>query len=390
MKGVHIVRRDRWVHSALALVACVCLIIGGALQARADDGLMILYVGRGTSANATEDAVLTRIEAALSDAGQSPKGATGSLHWGNAQEREWLKSSGVVEAQLPLVGIFKLRNNTPVKLLGAFPASGDGATMVAAAFLQRKGVSVAGAAQASSSSSSPAGSEKTMVNPVDGSVLVAIPGGTFTMGSDDGSSNEKPSHRVTLQPYYIGKTPVTNAQYRRFVSATGHQSAGRWDDYASRWGDQAPVVCVSWSDANAYCRWAGLRLPTEAEWEYAARGTDGRAYPWGNPWDPSRCRNSVGGNAGSAVAVGSYPNGASPFGCLDMAGNVLQWCASLYRPYPYSATDGREDVGASGDRVLRGGSWYFYNPSFFRSASRASLAPDDRNNSLGFRVARTR
>lgn len=130
------------------------------------------------------------------------------------------------------------------------------------------------------------------------------------MGSNTGDGDEQPPHSVTLAPYWIGKVPVTNAQFRRFVSATGHRAAGDWSQYERKWGAQAPVVDVSWHDANAYCQWAGLRLPTEAEWEFAARGTDGRAYPWGNKRDASRCRNSVGTSSEGATSVGSYSGNA--------------------------------------------------------------------------------
>ena len=170
-------------------------------------------------------------------------------------------------------------------------------------------------------------------NARDGSVLVVVPGGTFTMGSDE-LPNEKPPHRVTLAAYCIGKYAVTNRQFKKFVSATGYDAGGDWRSWAAKWGEQAPVVCVSWHDAVAYCRWAGLRLPTEAEWEYAARGPEGRKYPWGDKWDGSRCNNAVKGSKGpgKAVAVGSYPSGASWCGALDMAGNVRQFTTSLYEP----------------------------------------------------------
>jgi len=231
-----------------------------------------------------------------------------------------------------------------------------------------------------------------MVHPKDGMVLIRIPGGTYTMGSYKGNPDEKPAHQVTLQPYAIGKTEVTNAQYRTFVAATHHKTAGDWASYARKWGEQAPVVGVSWYDANAYCQWAGLRLPTEAEWEAAARGPEGRTYPWGDAWDASRCRNSVEGSlisAQSPVAVGSYPQGASPLGCLDMAGNVWEWCSSKYKPYPYDAADGREGATGREDRVLRGGSWYGSYPDWYRGADRFRFDPANSDLSWGFRAAMT-
>lgn len=233
----------------------------------------------------------------------------------------------------------------------------------------------------------------TFVNPKDGTVLIRIPGGTYTMGSDTGEDDEKPVHSVTLQPYAIGQCEVTNAQFRKFVSASGHATAGDWEGSARRWGDDAPVVKVSWHDANAYCTWAGLRLPTEAEWEVAARGPDGSTYPWGNTWDASKCRSSVGGREASAdrpVAVGSYPQGASPFGCLDMAGNVWEWCSSKYVPYPYVASDGREGLHGDVDRVLRGGSWCDNGAKRFRGAYRyRNDLPSDWYGCRGFRCAKT-
>lgn len=209
-----------------------------------------------------------------------------------------------------------------------------------------------------------------MTNEKDGSILVRIPAGPFQMGDSDQPDN--PPRTVNLPEFWIGKNDVTNAQYRGFVTATGHQSAGDWQSYAQKWGDQAPVVNVSWNDAAAYCQWAGLRLPTEEEWEKAARGTDGRKYPWGNEWDASRCRNDASG----ASPVGSYPSGASPYGCLDMAGNVWQWTASLY--------DSSHDW-----RVLRGGSWYNYDAVYFRAACRNSNEPGTYYSTCGFRPARS-
>ncbi|HEY4001346.1 MAG TPA: SUMF1/EgtB/PvdO family nonheme iron enzyme [Candidatus Xenobia bacterium] len=261
-------------------------------------------------------------------------------------------------------------------------------------------------------------------NPKDGSVMVLVSAGPFTMGSSqaevdavyqdvtrhvgagmdkDWYDREVPAHTVQTGAYYIGKYAVTNAQYRRFVSATGYQTVGvsptfpgappQWEAYAEQWGETAPVVEVSWEDAKAYCHWAGVRLPTEVEWEKAARGTDGRRYPWGNEWDPSRCHCQLartgGGRAPDGAApVGSYPSGASPYGCLDMEGNVMQWTDSWYQAYPGS-TDPSGDCGQK-YRVMRGCCWDYDFSAVYRAALRSYHRPGDHAfGVIGFRVART-
>ncbi len=166
----------------------------------------------------------------------------------------------------------------------------------------------------------------------DGAEMLWIPAGQFLMGSTendkDAGSDEKPQHMVSLDGYWMYKNDVTVAQYRTFCQATRRQmpDAPSWG-----WRDDHPMVNVTWDDANAYAEWAGASLPTEAEWEKAARGTDGRIYPWGNDWDASKCSNSTGSNdsPGQISPVGSFPAGVSPYGCLDMAGNVDQWCEDL-------------------------------------------------------------
>jgi len=189
-----------------------------------------------------------------------------------------------------------------------------------------------------------------------------VPAGTFLYGER--------KERRTLPAFRIMRTPVTVAMYRAYCQAAGVQmpTAPRWG-----WHDDHPVVNVSWNDAQAFCAWTGLALPTEEQWEKAARGTDGRKYPWGDRWDARRCVCSVGrANAESTVPVGSKPEGASPYGCLDMAGNVREWCADWY--------DGMHEY-----RALRGGSWCYGGPDSFRAAYRDWAVPGVRERSLGFR-----
>jgi formylglycine-generating enzyme required for sulfatase activity len=185
----------------------------------------------------------------------------------------------------------------------------------------------------------------------------------------------------------VDRTEVTNTQFVQFARAAGFRPRPALL-MAAQGKEDHPVVHVTWEDAVAYCRWAGKRLPTEAEWEYAARGTDGRRYPWGDTWDPSRARFE-GNNGGQTTApVGSYPAGASPFGVLDLAGNVWGWTSSLERPYPYVATDGREDPAAPGQRVTRGGGWRF-RPGALRTTVRWGLEPTTQRPVIGFRCAQS-
>jgi formylglycine-generating enzyme required for sulfatase activity/tRNA A-37 threonylcarbamoyl transferase component Bud32 len=217
--------------------------------------------------------------------------------------------------------------------------------------------------------------------------MVHVPAGEFTMGSDEGESDEQPIHTVYLDDFYIDETEVTNAQYRACVEAgacsvpldtTYYDKA----DYA-----QHPVIYVSWNDADAYCRWAGRRLPTEAEWEKAARGTDGRTYPWGEGIDCDHVQ--YGECGGRTVPVGSKPQGVSPYGALDMAGNVWEWVADWYDSGYYSQSPGRNPPGPdSGEyRVLRGGAWP--NSQWnARCAVRDKDLPELRDSDVGFRCAR--
>jgi formylglycine-generating enzyme required for sulfatase activity len=262
---------------------------------------------------------------------------------------------------------------------------------------------------------------------------VTIPAGKFWMGSDKAKDklaydDEQPRHEVDLPTYRIARYPVTVAQFEQFVKATGYQTTAekqgsargwtgaKWEEIkGAYWAHPRgptsdvkakanhPVTCVSWEDANAFCRWATevlraagqsieIRLPSEAEWEKAARGSDGRIYPWGNEApDKERCNFNM--DVGDTTAVGSYPRGKSPYGVLDMAGNVWEWTSSLWgqdvnKPdfgYPYDPKDGREDPAAGGRRVVRGGS-FVSDPGRVRAACRFGGGAGLRDFDVGFRV----
>jgi len=218
-------------------------------------------------------------------------------------------------------------------------------------------------------------------------------------------TDKEPAHTVTLDSFYMDKFEVSNAAYRQCVSNGSCQppsdksSANQTYYYGNADYDNYPVIHLDWNQAMAYCSWREARLPTEAEWEKAARGSDGRLYPWGNPFDGTRanfcdknCSYSWANNkfndgyAGTAP-VDSFPSGVSVYGIFNLAGNAHEWTSSLYQPYPYSASDGREDLLTSGFRVLRGGSW-FDQGSALLSALRIGDDPTDSILSFGVRCAR--
>jgi formylglycine-generating enzyme required for sulfatase activity len=209
------------------------------------------------------------------------------------------------------------------------------------------------------------------------------------MGSSDADSHafneEKPQHTVYLDAFWIDRMEVTNAQYRKCMEAGACRQAGCWDHENYNAPDQ-PVGCVSWDDAQAYAAWVGGRLPTEAEWEKAARGTDGRIYPWGNS-APDCDKANYEGCVGRPATVGSYLTGASPYGAVDMAGNVWEWVADWYDEGYYAHSPARNPQGPdAGDRrVLRGG--VFYSEDWgVRCANRGRFSPDGLQYNHGFRV----
>jgi formylglycine-generating enzyme required for sulfatase activity len=261
---------------------------------------------------------------------------------------------------------------------------------------------------------------------IDGMKHVGIPAGEFTMGSNDGRDNEKPVHTVYVDAFLIDKTEVTNAMFRRFVEATGYETLAEkvgessvyfldnrdrledadWQhllgpDIDMENMDDYPVVHVSWDDAVAYCEWAGGRLPTEAEWEKAARGTDARSYPWGNESPTAKLGNFSDINLKEAWAiadindgylysapVGSYPAGASPYGVLDMAGNVLEWVQDWKIDTYYQESPANNPLATNSGNwhVLRGGSWYSKIEDI-KSAARGAGNLDLTIDYVGFRCA---
>jgi formylglycine-generating enzyme required for sulfatase activity len=230
----------------------------------------------------------------------------------------------------------------------------------------------------------------TWTRPADGAVMVYVPAGEFLMGSTDdyayAGTEEKPQHTVYLDAFWIDRTEVTNAQYRQCVDAGACEEPRCWDEDELNAPDQ-PVVCVSWNDAQAYAVWAGGRMPTEAEWEKAARGTDGRIYPWGNSAPDCSKANYQGCEEYRPLPVGSHPDGASPYAALDMAGNVYEWVADWYDVDYYSRSPDRNPQGpdTGRKRVVRGGSLYT-SDRVVRCAYRISPYPSYMNRDLGFRV----
>ncbi len=245
--------------------------------------------------------------------------------------------------------------------------------------------------------------------------MVSIPAGTFQMGtpeqhiaallekedwasewnSSDLFAVELPAHQVTLNSYQIAKYPVTNAEYYVFVFNTGYKVPKNWVGFKFAEGlDDHPVTNVSKTDVEAYIQWLNkasgsrYRLPTEAEWEKAARGTEARIYPWGESFDPWRC-NTIESGKKLTTSVGAYsPGGDSIYEVADMVGNVWEWTRSILMPYPYKAEDGREAAGSPNQKfVVRGGAWY-YSRALARCSSREGVLADYISPALGFRLAK--
>lgn len=250
--------------------------------------------------------------------------------------------------------------------------------------------------------------------------MVYIPPGEFLMGSESGRENERPQRPVYLDGYEIDRYEVTNSQYRRFIQATGRIPPRYWTggDYPPGQAD-VPVVGVGWQDADAYCAWAGKRLPTEAEWEKACRGADGRIYPWGDLWQPERANvgmpfeearsglwdeawsylqaGQTGSEARSLRPVGTYPEGAGPYGAMDMAGNASEWVLDWYNWSGYWELPARNPqvLEPPWNRCLRGSSWFIpygdqsEGQKQSRCSARNSSHVANSNARTGFRCARS-
>jgi formylglycine-generating enzyme required for sulfatase activity len=270
---------------------------------------------------------------------------------------------------------------------------------------------------------------KVNLSSLEGIQMIRIDAGPFTMGTGkleislietqddqakewkikDRFSREQPQHNISLKTYSISKYPVTVGEYRKFLNAKGYQKREYWTeagwlwvqsnnreqpDYWHElkwtWDDKLPVIGVSWYEAMSYCHWLSentrkkIRLPTEAEWEKAARGTDKRIYPWGNKFDVQICNIRLSGKNKTIPVDKTNPSSDSPYGCSDMAGNASEWTLSEFKPYPYNGKDGRNEIRGEKLRVIRGGSWY--KPQIrARVSARGMNDPFFADNDVGFR-----
>jgi sulfatase modifying factor 1 len=224
---------------------------------------------------------------------------------------------------------------------------------------------------------------QTLCNAKDGAVLTVVPAGWFIMGSREGAGDAGPARHVWLDGYLIYTGEVTAGQYRQFCAETRRRMPRA---PAGGWRDDWPMVNVAWHDADAYARWAGGALPTEAQWEKAARGTDGRAFPWGDQWEETRCR----ARENEPAPPGACPPGASPYGAQDMAGNVWEWCRDWYDPAYYASAPACNPAGplkrqAGYGHALRGGSFLFRQVDDYRCWHRNYASERFFSTQVGFR-----
>lgn len=236
--------------------------------------------------------------------------------------------------------------------------------------------------------------------------MVAVPAGKFIFGSDKVDADqqakelgtrkpwyldEHPQRQIRLPLFYIDRFEVTNTEYKTFIDATQSRPPVYFMGRGIPTGREAyPVTDINWYEARRYCQWRGKRLPTEAEWEKAARGPDGREFPWGNTYDKKKL-NAGDTGIGDIAPVGSFPEGKSPYGAMDMAGNVWEWTSDWYQPYPGSTH--KAELFGEKNKVFRGGGWggvgHYSLPLFYRAAYRSSIPPEEGYADLGFRCAKS-
>lgn len=324
-------------------------------------------------------------------------------------DTDWLRRSSQAARAVPLLRRLDRLPATPAVGLGLFSGAAVGLSLVVLSFwpalvttlalllvataltLTAEPVAVPARAGDRRHHSSPTGAHpgEERVHEADGTVLVYVPAGEYTLGAEDLDPTSRPVHTVHLSGFWIGKHPVTNGQYAKFLEANpGQEEPRHWPKLRFH-RKKHPVVGVSWFDAKAYCEWAGLTLPTEAQWEAAARGTDERCYPWGD--DLPTAKHAVFGRSGlrgATTKVGTHPSGAGPFGTLDQAGNVWEWCADGWNDHAYERRDGKtnpvESALPDSDRVLRGGAWS-YQVWDLAAPVRARTGVRTWDRSIGFR-----
>jgi len=244
---------------------------------------------------------------------------------------------------------------------------------------------------ANPSNSAPVEPSTKFIGSHRGGPMVLIPAGELAMGSDLGQEDEQPVHRVSVKAFYLDVYETTVSRYAEFLASQKPDAPFKWNEATAGAHENKPAAGVNWYDARDYCRWVGKRLPTEAEWEIAARGTEGRIYPWGSA-HPTRGHANAGETRwrgyNTLSNVGRFELGKTPEGVYDLAGNLWEWVADWYDPtyYQFSARDNPKGPSAGPLRALRGGAWN-NDSKAIRSSNRAGYAPDARRNDVGFRCA---
>ena len=310
----------------------------------------------------------------------------------------WLGIGGIILIALVFGGFGGnyLLNNLPAIETSTVASSITSESPISTATEPRAPTATKNPATATFTSTPPTptlGIGSTMISEKDGMVLVYVPAGEFTMGSNDGSSDEQPVHQVYLDAFWIDQTEVTNAMYVECVAdgdclpPASTRSYTHDSYYVNPDFDNYPVIYVNWNKANTYCKWARRELPTEAEWEKAARGLGALSYPWGEGVDCNNANYKT-SCVGDTTQVGNYPDSASVYGVFDLSGNVWEWTSSLFKPYPYIFVDGREDMNSTGNRVIRGGAWddWWYSAL---STYRSDFRPYSESIDIGFRCSRS-